>query len=161
MAERGNRLYRTSGLTGLSRDQAAAKVRDLLDGALKHNEGLSRVGSYTGALAAKVTSYVTGLPIEESAQLEHHLASAAGFLAHKVLASPAWRRLAARAITSIKKSLTPNEAEDLKGIVANVITDTRLDPRISCDDAALAEVARGAYQHCWDRLCALKQAASN
>jgi hypothetical protein len=162
LIDRGNHLHGTGGIVGLSRGQVVEKVRGLLDTVLSHSEGLSRAGTYSGAIATRVVANVIGLPGSEvlSPDLEHHVASATGYIAHKVLAHPAWRRLATAVITRVKKSLDDDEAESLKGIVSGVIADTKLHPRVSCDDAALAEVARGAYQHCHDRLCALKYAAA-
>lgn len=158
--------YGTTGIVGLSRDQVVGKVRGLLDHALSHSEGLPRVGTYAGALATKigatVLGYATGVPGPEhlAPNLEAHIAAASGYVTHKVLSHPAWRRLATTAVLRVKKNLSSGEDDELKGIVAGVIADTRLHPRVCCNDTALARVAHGAYQHCYSRLCALKDAAS-
>ncbi len=163
LIDRGAKPYGTSGITGMSRDQVIGKVRGFLDKNLEHTVGPRSV-TYTMALAAKVGSLVTsqilGLPADTQVEAEHHIASASGYISAKVLAHPATVRMVAKAAKGvariIRKALDPDEEDELKGIVAGVIADTRLHPRISCDDAALSQVARGAYKHCHDRLCALK-----
>lgn len=158
MEAAGAKLHGTTGITGLSRDQVVSKVRDILDSAAGHTPGASRAASYTAALAGKVAATVVpGLPGEVANSAEAHVASATGYVIHKVLAHPAWRRLAAFSVLRLRKSLDGNEADQLKGIVANAIADIRLHPRIAHDDAALAAVARGAHRHLHDRLCALKE----
>jgi hypothetical protein len=160
LIDRGAKPYGTTGITGMSRDQVKAKVRGFLDENLGHTVG-PRPVTYSAAIAARLAGTVLGLPVDTQVEAEKHIASATGFVTGKVLAHPAWRRLAARVIVRLRKSLEPDEAEELKGVVSGVMADTRLHPRVSCDDAALAEVARGAYRHCHDRLDALKHAATN
>ena len=157
MEAAGAKLHGTTGITGLSRDRVVAKVRDILDSSTGHTPGESRAASYTAALAGKVAATVVpGLPGDVASSTEQHVAQATGYVIHKVLAHPGWRRLAASSVLRLRKSLDGEEADRLKEMVASTIADTRLHPRIAYDDAALAAVARGAHQHLHDRLCALK-----
>ena len=164
MEAAGAKLHGTTGTVGLSRDQVVSKVRGLLDTAAGHTGETPRIASYTGALigrAMQATGGLAGVPDEVANQAYHHVKIATAHVVSKVLHHPAWRRLATAAVLKkgeISKALTSDEADGLKGIVAGVIADTRLHPRVGYDDAALGAVARGAYRHCHDRLCALKAA---
>ncbi len=156
--------YGTTGTVGLNRGQIVGKVRGFLDAASSHTDDLPRAASYAGTVAAKVAGAAAGMagaPPDVQDQLTAHVAHATGYVARKVLGHPGLKALATKVLTRMRKSLESADQNELKGIVANVVADTSLHPRVSCDDAALAQVARGAYRHCHDRLHALKQAATS
>lgn len=162
-----SKLYGTTGVVGLSRAQVVSKVKGLLDGALSHEEGLSRKVTYPAGLAGIATRVAqmvlpgNAIPEDVAASTQKHVAHATGYVIHKVQAHPRFQRLAVKAMTHLRKGLDQPEGEELKDLVATTIADTSFHPRVACDDGALAAVAHGAFRHCHDRLCALKQAASN
>lgn len=142
--------YSAGGLTGLNRDEAIKKIRGALD---------KTVGPHgvTGFLAGKLASMsLPGQPAELQDMIEQHVAHATGYLVQKVKNDPHVRRLFVSALAKgsrlFRKSLEPPETIALKGHVARIMADTRLHPRIACDDAALAAVAHGVYRHMHDRL---------
>lgn len=159
LIDQGAKPYGTSGITGLSRGQVVEKVLGILDKVAPAKEDVPKVAA---SLMAMAGASLMKAPLDITDDAARHAANAAGFIISKVRASPAMRRLAVKVIARIRKdtNLSPEEAQELKRIVANVIADTRLHPRVSCDEAVFAQVARKAYAHCSDRLSALKHATN-
>lgn len=153
--------YLAGGTTGLSREQVVAKVRGLLDRASGFRGIGSRLASYSGLIAGKVASAgagMTGTPPDIADLLDQHVALATGHLIAKAKDDPNVRRLIISALSKgtrvFHKALEPAETSALKDHVARIVADTRLHPRVACDDAALAAVAHGVYRHLHDRLSA-------
>ena len=171
MEHRGVPLHGTSGILGLNRGGVMNKIRNILD-AVIGIEGGPRAAKYVGGLIGGVLGSVPGTPpeimeqaISHGAHLAEHLKEATGTVVGKVIEHPAYRRLAAKVVLrkddQVTKSLEGDDESRLKDIVAGAMADTRLSPHVSYSDAALAAVAHGSYRHCRDRLCALRDAASN